>query len=220
MSHTCIGFNKYELTFYCLLTQTWMFICWSRLSCFPICIRLWAGWRFNLSSAGVKYWPSSRPKILTSWRAALTSLTPCRWWASRPLVCWLWGWLSLVCWPKPPPTPQSLRRLGYGLQSAHQVLQLWQGTLKEIGGTFGSSVLSYFLFLKWLLLFNLFSFLVNFGFITIPLLVFDPSPNVPANVSFRGLELLTGAVSSNSYLSFSWSLGSLFAVIFRMFWLI
>lgn len=87
----------------------------------------------------------------------------------------------------------SLRRLGYGLQSAHQVLQLWQGTLKEIGGTFGSSVLSYFLFLKWLLLFNLFSFLVNFGFITIPLLVLDPSPNVPANVSFRGLELLTGA---------------------------
>lgn len=102
-----------------------------------------------------------------------------------------------------PSAPQSLRRLGYGLQSAHQVLQLWQGTLKEIGGTFGSSVLSYFLFLKWLLLFNLFSFLVNFGFITIPLLVFDPSPNVPANVSFRGLELLTGAVSSNSYLSFN-----------------
>lgn len=71
--------------------------------------------------------------------------------------------------------------------------------MKEIGGTFGSSVLSYFLFLKWLLLFNLFSFLINFGFITIPLLVFDPSPKVPANVSFRGLELLTGAVSSNSF---------------------
>lgn len=99
----------------------------------------------------------------------------------------------------PPALPQSLRRLGYGLRSARQVLQLWQGTMKEIGGTFGSSVLSYFLFLKWLLLFNLFSFVVNFGFITIPLLVFDPSPNVPANVSFRGLEFLTGAVSSNSF---------------------
>lgn len=67
--------------------------------------------------------------------------------------------------------------------------------MKEIGGTFGTSVLTYFLFLKWLLLFNVFSFFVNFCFITIPLLVFDPLPNVPANVSFRGLEILTGAVS-------------------------
>lgn len=99
----------------------------------------------------------------------------------------------------PPSLPQSLRRVGYSVRSARQVLQLWQGTMKEIGGTFGSSVLSYFLFLKWLLLFNLFSFLINFGFITIPLLVFDPSPNVPTNVSFRGLELLTGAVSGNSF---------------------
>lgn len=70
--------------------------------------------------------------------------------------------------------------------------------MKEIGGKFGTSVLTYFLFLKWLLMFSIFSFLINFGFITIPLLVFDPSPNVPVNVSFRGLELLTGVVSESS----------------------
>ncbi|XP_029364795.1 transmembrane channel-like protein 5 [Echeneis naucrates] len=85
------------------------------------------------------------------------------------------------------------RRLGYGLRSARQTLELWQGVMKEIGGKFGSSVLSYFMFLKWLLMFNIFSFLVNFGFITIPLLVYDPLPNIPPNVSFRGLEILTGA---------------------------
>uniref|UniRef100_A0AAQ5YTH2 Transmembrane channel-like protein n=1 Tax=Amphiprion ocellaris TaxID=80972 RepID=A0AAQ5YTH2_AMPOC len=79
------------------------------------------------------------------------------------------------------------------LKSARQTLELWQGIMKEIGGKFGSSVLSYFVFLKWLLMFNIFSFLVNFGFITIPLLVYDPSPNIPPNVSFRGLELLSGA---------------------------
>lgn len=87
----------------------------------------------------------------------------------------------------------SLRRCGYSVRSARQTLELWRGIIKEVGGRFGTSVLSYFLFLRWLLMFNIFSFLVNFGFITIPLLVFDPTPNIPANVRFRGLEILTGA---------------------------
>ncbi|XP_062420621.1 transmembrane channel-like protein 5 [Pungitius pungitius] len=87
----------------------------------------------------------------------------------------------------------SFRRFGYSLSSARQTLQLWQGVMKEIGGKFGTSVVIYFVFLKWLLMFNIFSFLVNFGFITIPLLVYDASPNIPANVSFSGLEILTGA---------------------------
>ncbi|XP_076585292.1 transmembrane channel-like protein 5 [Chaetodon auriga] len=87
----------------------------------------------------------------------------------------------------------SFRRCGYTIRSGRQTLELWQGVMKEIGGKFGTSVVSYFLFLKWLLIFNIFSFLVNFGFITIPQLVYDPSPNIPPNVSFRGLELLTGA---------------------------
>lgn len=84
----------------------------------------------------------------------------------------------------------TLRRCGSNIKSARQTLELWQGTLKEIGGKFGSSVLSYFLFLKWLLMFNIFSFLINFGFITVPLLVHGPPPS---NESFRGLEILTGA---------------------------
>uniref|UniRef100_A0A6I8NUB8 Transmembrane channel-like protein n=1 Tax=Ornithorhynchus anatinus TaxID=9258 RepID=A0A6I8NUB8_ORNAN len=68
-------------------------------------------------------------------------------------------------------------------------LQLWQKTLKVIGGQFGTSILSYFSFLKWLLKFNIFSFIVNFSFITIPQCV-DSKPN---NLPFTGLELLTGA---------------------------
>lgn len=94
---------------------------------------------------------------------------------------------------------QAFRRCGYFLRSAQQTLQLWQGIMKEIGGKFGTSILTYFMFLKWLLMFNIFSFLINFGFITIPLLVYDPSPNIPPQVSFRGLELLTGVVGSDSY---------------------
>ncbi|XP_053189205.1 transmembrane channel-like protein 5 [Scomber japonicus] len=87
----------------------------------------------------------------------------------------------------------SLRRCGYGINSARQTLELWQGIMKEIGGKFGTSVLTYFLFLKWLLMFNIISFMINFGFITIPVLVYDHSPNIPPDVNFRGLEILTGA---------------------------
>lgn len=83
------------------------------------------------------------------------------------------------------------------MSSARQTLELWQGIMKEIGGKFGSSVLIYFVFLKWLLMFNIFSFLVNFGLITIPVLVYDHSPSIPPNVSFRGLEILSGAVSGD-----------------------
>uniref|UniRef100_W5MJ21 Transmembrane channel-like protein n=1 Tax=Lepisosteus oculatus TaxID=7918 RepID=W5MJ21_LEPOC len=82
------------------------------------------------------------------------------------------------------------RRLGGHLSSVRQALELWSGTLKEIGGRFGSSVLSFFTFLKWLLMFNVFSFLINFGFITVPQLLEPPGG---PNVSFRGLEILTGS---------------------------
>ncbi|KAK1162799.1 transmembrane channel-like protein 5 isoform X1 [Acipenser oxyrinchus oxyrinchus] len=92
----------------------------------------------------------------------------------------------------------SFRRCGASLSAVPQALQLWQGTLKEIGGRFGTSVLSYFLFLKWLLMFNIFSFLVNFSFITVPQLFDHEAKNTG---TFRGLEILTGAgYFSNSVL--------------------
>ncbi|XP_055506924.1 transmembrane channel-like protein 5 isoform X1 [Leucoraja erinacea] len=62
-------------------------------------------------------------------------------------------------------------------------------SLKVIGGKFGTGVLTYFTFLKWLLSFNILTFLINTSFITIPQF-FDLVPN---NRSFTGLELLSGA---------------------------
>ncbi|XP_037239629.1 transmembrane channel-like protein 5 isoform X5 [Falco rusticolus] len=81
------------------------------------------------------------------------------------------------------------RRFGNSLSEYSHLLQLWHKTLKIIGAKFGTSVLSYFIFLKWLLTFNMFSFLINFSFITIPQF-FAAEPN---NLSFTGLELFTGA---------------------------
>ncbi|KAJ8363905.1 hypothetical protein SKAU_G00127360 [Synaphobranchus kaupii] len=86
---------------------------------------------------------------------------------------------------------RSFRRFGANLVSVRQAMTLWRGTMKEIGGKFGTGVLSYFVFLKWLLMFNIFSFLVNFGFITVPQLV--QLPNITDQMDFKGLELLTGA---------------------------
>uniref|UniRef100_A0A8B9FAF7 Transmembrane channel-like protein n=1 Tax=Amazona collaria TaxID=241587 RepID=A0A8B9FAF7_9PSIT len=78
---------------------------------------------------------------------------------------------------------------GINLSECFHLLQLQYKTLKVIGAEFGTSVLSYFIFLKWLLTFNIFSFLINFGFLTIPQFL-AAEPN---NLSFTGLELLTGA---------------------------
>ncbi|XP_077305074.1 transmembrane channel-like protein 5 [Lithobates pipiens] len=83
----------------------------------------------------------------------------------------------------------SFQRFKQATLDVFEILELWHSTLKIIEGKFGSSILSYFVFLKWLLLFNIFSFVVNFSFITIPQFV-DMPPN---NLSFSGLELLTGA---------------------------
>ncbi|XP_003790913.1 transmembrane channel-like protein 5 isoform X1 [Otolemur garnettii] len=66
---------------------------------------------------------------------------------------------------------------------------LWQKRFKVIGGKFGTSVLSYFNFLRWLLKFNIFSFIVNFSFIVIPQLTLAEKNTL----QFTGLEFFTGA---------------------------
>ncbi|NXI57176.1 TMC5 protein, partial [Chloroceryle aenea] len=86
-------------------------------------------------------------------------------------------------------TAVSFRRFGNTLSEYFHQLRLWHETLKIIGAEFGTSVLSYFIFLKWLITLNFFSFIVNFSFITIPQFV-AAEPN---NLSFTGLELFTGA---------------------------
>lgn len=90
-------------------------------------------------------------------------------------------------------SPQALHDLGLGLLSGLQALAPWHYALKRIGGQFGSSVLSYFLFLKTLLAFNALLLLPLLAFLVGVQTAFPPAPRGPAP-AFTGLELLTGGV--------------------------
>ncbi|XP_026538251.1 transmembrane channel-like protein 5 isoform X2 [Notechis scutatus] len=81
------------------------------------------------------------------------------------------------------------RQLKNSFVDCLQLFQFWQKTLKDIGSQFGTSIHSYFVFLTWLLTFNIFSFLINFSFLAIPQLI-AAQPN---HLSFTSLEFLTGA---------------------------
>ena len=61
--------------------------------------------------------------------------------------------------------------------------ELWSGHLKEVEGHFGTAVVSYFIFLRWLFLMNLLIFLLWFGLAVIPQLVWVAGTNSPRSPS-------------------------------------
>lgn len=88
----------------------------------------------------------------------------------------------------------ALRHGWYGWLSFLSSLQLWQTALKCVGGRFGTGVLSYFVFLRTLLFFNVFLFLVTGLLLVVPQAVMHPDLDQNVTVSSTwGLEVLTGA---------------------------
>ncbi|XP_010006984.1 PREDICTED: transmembrane channel-like protein 6 [Chaetura pelagica] len=100
--------------------------------------------------------------------------------ASSSLCGGFKDYIVLSCW-----------HLWYRFLSLLLAVQPWHYSLKQIGSRFGSSVLSYFLFLKTLLMFNIFSFLILLVFVVALQAAYPPALTSPQ--TFTGLELLTGA---------------------------
>ncbi|XP_072501263.1 transmembrane channel-like protein 6 isoform X2 [Notamacropus eugenii] len=84
------------------------------------------------------------------------------------------------------------RSFWYGLLSGLHTLKPWRYHLKQISGQFGSSVLSYFLFLKTLVSFNVLLLLLLLPFIVAMQAAFPPISETPVSHPFTGLELFTG----------------------------
>ena len=61
--------------------------------------------------------------------------------------------------------------------------ELWKGHLKEVEGNFGTAVVSYFIFLRWLFLMNLVIFILWFGLAVIPQLIWVAKTNAPRTSS-------------------------------------
>lgn len=69
------------------------------------------------------------------------------------------------------------------LKETYSKLELWRNSLKKIEGNFGTGVVAYFLFLKWLMFLNLAIFILIFLFVVFPVILFDESAPEPEAAS-------------------------------------
>ncbi|CAB3988804.1 transmembrane channel 7 [Paramuricea clavata] len=90
------------------------------------------------------------------------------------------------------------------IEEGIHAMELWKGHLKEVEGQFGNGVLSFFLFLKWLLFLDLLIFIIQFCFISVPKLVL-PEPAIHANSSCpatQNLDYTSGKGAGNLVVDF------------------
>ncbi|KAJ8246015.1 hypothetical protein GJAV_G00262740 [Gymnothorax javanicus] len=83
---------------------------------------------------------------------------------------------------------RSLKRLKEDLMELLGRLELWRGDIHVIEGMFGTGILSYFSFLRFLVLLNFVIFLLMFGFVILPIIL---APSTSGNATFspyQGLE--------------------------------
>ncbi|XP_066498523.1 transmembrane channel-like protein 6 [Hoplias malabaricus] len=97
------------------------------------------------------------------------------------------------------------KRLQGSWRTVHSLLtsiHLWHGALKQVSGRFGTGALSYFLFLRTLLLYNVFFSLIIILFLVLPQVTHSQHHSSDA---FIGLEILTGTgVFTNSLIFYGY----------------
>ncbi|KAK2585214.1 hypothetical protein KPH14_009919 [Odynerus spinipes] len=61
------------------------------------------------------------------------------------------------------------------MKEAYSKMELWNDSLKKIGGNFGMGIVAYFLFIKWLMCLNMVLFAIIFFFIILPTILLEQS---------------------------------------------
>ncbi|XP_066148393.1 transmembrane channel-like protein 7 [Euwallacea fornicatus] len=94
-------------------------------------------------------------------------------------------------------------------RDSYQKLELWRRDLKHIEGHYGTGVVSFFRFIKWLFLLNLFTFSLVFLFIVLPTLLLDHRDVSCDNLESCFDQYFCNINSSNIYLSIVQGSGTL-----------
>lgn len=79
-------------------------------------------------------------------------------------------------------TRRHLRRLRDDVHQWLGSLKLWRGDIHLIEGMFGTGILSYFSFLRFLVMLNLIIFVLMFSFVMLPIII---APNVSGNITYN-----------------------------------
>ncbi|KAK1885759.1 Nodal modulator 3, partial [Dissostichus eleginoides] len=79
-------------------------------------------------------------------------------------------------------TCRHLRRLRDDVHQWLGSLKLWRGDIHLIEGMFGTGILSYFSFLRFLVMLNLIIFVLMFSFVILPIII---APNVSGNITYN-----------------------------------
>lgn len=82
-------------------------------------------------------------------------------------------------------TSRYLRRLREDTHEWMSSLQLWRGDIHVIEGMFGTGILSYFSFLRFLVLLNFIIFLLMFSFVILPIVII---PHTSANTTYNQFD--------------------------------
>ncbi|XP_015605897.1 transmembrane channel-like protein 7 [Cephus cinctus] len=83
------------------------------------------------------------------------------------------------------------------IKETYSKIELWNHSLKKIGGNFGTGIVAYFLFIKWLMFLNITVFAVIFFFIVLPVIVLEP----PESESCGTSDNYSIACCSEAYLN-------------------
>ncbi|XP_009859564.2 transmembrane channel-like protein 7 isoform X3 [Ciona intestinalis] len=67
-------------------------------------------------------------------------------------------------------------------------VQLWRTSIHEVEGRFGNGIRSYFAFLRWLFILNIYIFLLMFVFVCVPTVAFESLVHSGVNISSNSLN--------------------------------